>query len=126
MMPAVINFAEQRARIDAPWLPRAVAGLDDCIPLKSMFKLVNIRRDFVWHRHDDSDEAFLVQSGELHIDFSDGTRTLGAGEMLLVPRGVERRPHAQAECHVLPVEPRGMVNTGDAGGAMTAADDVWI
>ncbi len=67
-----------------------------------------------------------MQSGELHIDFRDATRTLGAGGMRLVPRVVEHRPHAQAECHVLPIEPRGMVDTGDAGGAMTATDDVWI
>ena len=126
MMPAAINFAEQLARIDAPWSPRVVAELNDGIPLNRMFKLVKIQGDFVRHRHDDTDEAFLVQSGELHIEFRDTTRTLGADEILLVPRVVEHRPHAQAECHVLPIEPRGMVDTGDAGGAMTATDDVWI
>ena len=126
MMPAAINFAEQLARIDAPWSPRVVAELNDGIPLNRMFKLVKIQGDFVQHRHDDTDKAFLVQSGELHIDFRDTTRTLGADEILLVPRVVEHRPHAQAECNVLPIEPRGMVDTGDAGGAMTATDDVWI
>jgi mannose-6-phosphate isomerase-like protein (cupin superfamily) len=126
MMPAAINFAEQLARIDAPWSPRVVAEPNDGIPLNRMFKLVKIQGDFVRHRHDDTDEAFLVQSGELHIEFRDTTHTLGADEILLVPRVVEHRPHAQAECHVLPIEPRGMVDTGDAGGAMTATDDVWI
>jgi len=126
MIPTAINFAEKLRRIDTPWSPRVGAELNDCIPLKSMFKLVKIHGDFVWHRHEDTDEAFLVQSGELHIDFRDGTRSLRAGEMLVVPRGVEHRPHAQAECHVLLIEPRGTINTGDAGGAMTADDDVWI
>ncbi len=126
MMPAAINFAEQLARIDAPWSPRVVAELNDGIPLNRMFKLVKIQGDFVRHRHDDTYKAFLVQSGELHIEFRDTTRTLGADEILLVPRVVEHRPHAQAECNVLPIEPRGMVDTGDAGGAMTATDDVWI
>lgn len=126
MMPAAINFAEQLARIDALWSPRVVAELNDGIPLNRMFKLVKIQGDFVRHRHDDTDEAFLVQSGELHIEFRDTTHTLGADEILLVPRVVEHRPHAQAECNVLPIEPRGMVDTGDAGGAMTATDDVWI
>lgn len=117
---AVVNFAEKLAGIDAPWSPRVVAELNDY-----QFKLVKIEGDFVWHRHDDTDEAFLVQSGTLHIDFRDGSATLRAGEMLVVPRGVEHRPHAQAECHVLLIEPRGTVNTGDAGGDLTAPNDVW-
>ena len=90
------------------------------------FKLVKIEGDFVWHRHDDTDEAFIVQRGELRIDFRDGTVTLRAGEMVVVPRGVEHRPRADAECHVLLIEPRGVVNTGDAGGERTAPNDVWV
>ena len=121
MTPTAINFAEKLARIDAPWSPRVVAELNDY-----QFKLVKIEGDFVWHRHDDTDEAFLVQHGELRIDFRDGAVTLRAGEMIVVPRGVEHRPHADAECHVLLIEPRGVVNTGDAGGARTAPNDVWI
>lgn len=121
MTPDAINFAEKFARIDAPWTPRVVAELNDY-----QFKLVKIEGDFVWHRHEDTDEAFLVQSGELTIDFRDRSVQLRAGEMLVVPRGVEHRPHAGRECHVLLIEPRGVVNTGDAGGALTARNDVWI
>jgi mannose-6-phosphate isomerase-like protein (cupin superfamily) len=120
MAPGVVNFAEKLSRIDAPWSPRVVAELNDY-----QFKLVKIEGDFVWHKHDDTDEAFLVQSGELQIEFRDGSATLRGGEMLVVPRGVEHRPHAEAECHVLLIEPRGVVNTGDAGGELTAPNDVW-
>ena len=121
MTPVVINLADKLSRIDAPWSPRVVAELNDY-----QFKLVKIHGDFVWHKHDDTDEAFLVQSGDLQIDFRDGTVSLRAGEMLVVPRGVEHRPHAVSECHVLLIEPRGVANTGDAGGALTAPDDLWI
>lgn len=126
MAPGVVNFAEKLSRIDAPWSPRVVAELNDGMPSNIMFKLVKIEGDFVWHRHEDTDEAFLVQSGEVQIEFRDGSATLRAGELLVVPRGVEHRPHADAECHVLLIEPRGVINTGDAGGGLTAPNDVWI
>lgn len=125
MTPVAINLAEKLSRIDAAWSPRVVAELNDGMPSNIMFKLVKIQGDFVWHKHDDTDEAFLVQSGDLQIDFRDGTVSLHAGEMLVVPRGVEHRPHAASECHVLLIEPRGVANTGDAGGALTAPNDVW-
>ena len=121
MAPGVVDFAGKLTRIDAHWSPRVVAELNDY-----QFKLVKIQGDFVWHRHDDTDEAFLVQSGELKIEFRDGDVALQAGEMRVVPRGVEHRPHALAECHVLLIEPRDVVNIGDAGGELTAANDVWV
>lgn len=126
MTPVAINLADKLSRIDAPWSPRVVAELNDGMPSNIMFKLVKIHGDFVWHKHDDTDEAFLVQSGDLQIDFRDGTVSLRTGEMIVVPRGVEHRPHATSECHVLLIEPRGVVNTGDAGGDRTAPNDVWI
>lgn len=121
MTPAAINFAEKLARIAEPWSPRVIAELNDY-----QFKLVRLHGDFVWHRHEDTDEAFLVLHGELRIEFRDGATMLRAGEMTVVPRGVEHRPCADAECHVLLVEPRGVVNTGDAGGARTAPNDRWV
>ena len=83
MTPVAINLADKLSRIDAPWSPRVVAELNDY-----QFKLVKIQGDFVWHKHDDTDEAFLVQSGDLQIDFRDGTVSLRAGEMLVI-RGAE-------------------------------------
>jgi mannose-6-phosphate isomerase-like protein (cupin superfamily) len=116
-----INFAEKLARLSEHWSPRVVAELNDY-----QFKLVKLQGEFVWHTHHDSDEAFIVLAGQMEIGFRDGTVTLQAGEMYVVPKGVEHITRASRECHALVVEPRGVVNTGDAGGALTANNDVWI
>jgi mannose-6-phosphate isomerase-like protein (cupin superfamily) len=116
-----INFAEKLARLSEHWSPRVVAELNDY-----QFKLVKLQGEFVWHTHHDSDEAFIVLAGQMEIGFHDGTVSLQAGEMYVVPKGVEHITRASRECHALVVEPRGVVNTGDAGGALTANNDVWI
>lgn len=117
-----IALAAKLAGIDAHFSPRVVAEMNDI-----QFKLVKVQGDFTWHRHADTDEAFLVLDGTLHIAYRDRADiVLRAGEMAVVPRGVEHCPRADGECHVLLVEPRGVVNTGDAGGALTATNDVWI
>jgi mannose-6-phosphate isomerase-like protein (cupin superfamily) len=90
------------------------------------FKLVRLAGDFVWHDHPETDETFIVLDGSLRIDFRDGNVTLGAGEMFVVPRGVEHKPYAEREVQVLLIEPRGVVNTGDTGGELTAKNDAWI
>lgn len=89
------------------------------------FKLVRLHGEFVWHQHADTDEAFIVLKGDMEIRFRDGEVRLTAGEMYVVPKGVEHQPCAEAECCALLVEPKGVVNTGDAGGALTAGNDVW-
>lgn len=116
-----INLREKFARIDAQWSPRVVAEMNDV-----QFKLARIEGEFVWHRHDDTDEVFIVVDGRLVIEFRDGAVALQAGEMYVVPKGVEHRPVADGECRIMLVEPRGVVNTGDAGGAYTAPSDVWV
>jgi mannose-6-phosphate isomerase-like protein (cupin superfamily) len=90
------------------------------------FKLVKVQGEFVWHAHEDTDEAFLVIEGQMTIAFEDGAVDLSAGEMFVVPKGVRHKPLARQECHVLLIEPRGVVNTGDAASAMTAQNDVWV
>lgn len=116
-----INFHAKFAGFSDHWAPRVVAEMNDI-----QFKLVRVHGDFVWHRHADTDEVFVVIEGRMRIDFRDGHVDLGAGEMFVVPRGVEHRPSAQGECKVMLVEPRGVVNTGDVGGALTANNDAWI
>ena len=116
-----INLQDKLDRFSEHWSPRVVAEMNDY-----QFKLVKIAGDFVWHAHPDTDETFIVLAGELHIEFRDRQIVVRTGEMVVVPRGTEHRPHADAECHVLLVEPRGVVNTGDAGGALTAPNDVWV
>jgi mannose-6-phosphate isomerase-like protein (cupin superfamily) len=79
-----------------------------------------VQGEFVWHQHEGTDETFIVLKGELEIAFRDGFVVLQPGEMFVVPKGLEHITRAAGECHVLVVEPRGVVNTGDAGGALTA------
>ena len=117
----VLNLAEKLATVSEHWSPRVVAELNDI-----QFKLVKFQGEFVWHRHEDTDEAFLVLSGEMEVAFRDRTMTVRAGEMIVVPRGAEHVTRASAECHALVVEPCGVVNTGPAGGERTAPNDVWV
>jgi mannose-6-phosphate isomerase-like protein (cupin superfamily) len=116
-----INFAEKLGKIGELWSPRVVAEMNDY-----QFKLVRLEGDFVWHQHDGTDEAFVVLEGKLRIDFRDGAVTLGPGEMFVVPRGIEHKPFAGEEVRLMLIEPRGVLNTGDAGGERTAVNDVWV
>jgi mannose-6-phosphate isomerase-like protein (cupin superfamily) len=90
------------------------------------FNFLKFQAYFVWHRHDDTDETFIVINGEMRIYFHEGTVHLSAGEMFVVPKGVKHKPFAEKECKALLVEPAGTVNTGNAGGELTAEEGVWI
>lgn len=122
-----IDLAGKIAQIDGHWQPRVVAEMNDY-----QFKVVKVEGEFQWHRHADTDETFIVLEGELHIDFragpsGDGSIVLGAGQMVVVPKGVEHKPCASAEVKLLLIEPRGVVNTGDgAAGERTVENDQWI
>ena len=117
----VINFGEKLAKFKEHWSPKVIAEMNDY-----QFKLAKIQGDFVWHDHPDTDETFIVLSGKMQIDFRDGQVRLAAGEMFVVPRGLAHKPYASKECHILVIEHRGVVNTGDAGGKLTAPGDAWI
>jgi mannose-6-phosphate isomerase-like protein (cupin superfamily) len=116
-----INFHEKLSQFRQHWSPKVVAELNDY-----QFKLVKVRGEFVWHEHAETDEAFIVLAGRLKIELPDSTVELSAGELFVVPRGVQHKPSADQECHVLVIEPRGVVNTGEVGGDMTAPNDVWL
>ena len=116
-----INLTQKLALFSDHWSPRVIAEMNDY-----QFKLVKLQGEFVWHNHPDTDEVFIVIAGEMSIAFRDGQVNLKAGEMFVVPKGVEHKPIALQECQMLLIEPRGVVNTGDAGGDLTAANDVWI
>ncbi|MEZ5352688.1 MAG: cupin domain-containing protein [Bryobacteraceae bacterium] len=115
-----INLRAKLGLFEDRWAPRIVAAMNDY-----QFKLVKVQGDFVWHKHDETDEVFLVIEGRLAIAFRDREVILHAGEMCVVPKGVEHKPFAEHECHILLVEPAGTVNTGDTGGDRTA-EPVWI
>ena len=116
-----INLAQKLALFSEHWSPRVFAELNDY-----QLKLVKIVGDFVWHSHAHTDELFLVLKGEMEIALRDGSVSLGEGELFVVPKGVEHKPRADRECHVLLIEPRGVVNTGEEAGALTAENDVWV
>jgi mannose-6-phosphate isomerase-like protein (cupin superfamily) len=116
-----INFKEKFSKFSEHWSPKIIARMNDY-----HFKVVKFQGEFVWHRHDDTDEVFIVLDGEMSIAFRNGLVELKAGEMFVVPKGAEHKPQAARECKAMLVEPAGTINTGDAGGEMTAEDNVWI
>ncbi|WAJ36140.1 cupin domain-containing protein [Pseudomonas sp. GOM7] len=116
-----INLQQKLSLIREHWSPRVVAEMNDY-----QFKVVRVEGDFVWHSHADTDEAFLVLEGQLRIDFRDGHVVLQAGELYVVPKGVEHKPYAAEEVKMMLIEPRGVLNTGNEGGELTAENDRWI
>src|SRR5256712_9232853 len=110
-----INLADKLAKFSEQWSPKIVAQMNDY-----HFKLVKIQGEFIWHRHAETDEVFIVLDGDMTIQLRDGSVHLKAGEMFVVPRGVEHKPSAVTECKIMLVEPCDVINTGDAGGAYTA------
>ena len=107
-----INLANKLAAFSDYWSPRTIAQLND-----SDVMVVKVKGEFVWHKHDETDDFFLVLKGVLDIQMRDRTVTLGPGEMFIVPKGVEHRPVAQEEVHLLLIEPTGTPNTGDKNTA---------
>jgi mannose-6-phosphate isomerase-like protein (cupin superfamily) len=116
-----INFAGKLGLFDERWQPKVVAEVNDY-----QFKIVKLKGEFIRHDHKDTDETFIGIEGVLRIDFRDGAVHVSAGEMFVVPKGVEHKPFAEGEVKLLLIEPRGVLNTGRAGGERTAANDVWI
>jgi mannose-6-phosphate isomerase-like protein (cupin superfamily) len=110
-----VNLAEKFALLEGPYKPGIVGYVNDY-----KLQVVKASGPFVWHKHDDTDDFFLVVRGRLTIQLRDRDVELEAGELFVVPRGVEHCPRADEEALVLLIEPRGTPNTGDAGGAMTA------
>ncbi|HEX5326740.1 MAG TPA: cupin domain-containing protein [Acetobacteraceae bacterium] len=108
-MSGKISLSEKLASFTDHWSPRTVAQFNGHDVM-----VVKVEGEFVWHRHDDADDFFLVLDGVLDIELQDRTVTLGPGEMFVVPKGVEHRPVARREVQLLLIEPTGTPNTGDA------------
>ena len=116
-----INFQEKLSKFSEHLFLRIIAQMNDY-----HFKIVKVQGEFLWHDHPETDEVFIVLQGRLEIQFRDGSVQLNEGEMFVVPKGVEHKPVAEEECHILLVEPVGTINTGDLVNERTAANDVWI
>jgi mannose-6-phosphate isomerase-like protein (cupin superfamily) len=111
-MSSVIDLSEKLSTFSEHWSPRTVTQFNDCDVM-----VVKVKGEFVWHKHDDTDDFFLVLKGLLDIQLRDRTITLGPGQMYIVPKGVEHCPVAREEVHLLLIEPTGTPNTGDVATA---------
>ncbi|MGH8178982.1 MAG: cupin domain-containing protein [Steroidobacter sp.] len=107
-MTEKVNLKQKLSTFTEHWSPRTIAQLNGYDVM-----VVKVQGEFVWHRHDETDDFFLVLEGDLDIELRDRTVTLGPGELFIVPKGVEHRPVARQEAHVLLIEPTGTPNTGD-------------
>ena len=116
-----VTFAEKFAKFSDQWSPRVIGQLNDL-----HVKIAKIEGEFIWHSHADTDELFIINKGAMVMHLRDRQVPLKAGDMFIVPKGVEHKPVAEAECEIVMIEPAGTVNTGDAGGDLTVEDPPWI
>ena len=112
-----VNLAQKIRALDGFWRPGIVGHVND-----HKLEVVRVQGQFVWHRHDHTDDFFLVLHGRVTVQLPDRDVELNEGEMFVVPRGIPHCPKADQEAHVLLIEPRGTANTGDAGGDLTAPE----
>jgi mannose-6-phosphate isomerase-like protein (cupin superfamily) len=106
--PEKVNLAQKLSLFEGHWQPRTVARFNDCDVM-----VVKVQGEFTWHKHDDTDDFFLVLKGELHVRLRDRVAVLHPGELFVVPQGVEHQPFAAEEAHILLIEPTGTPNSGD-------------
>ena len=120
-MLKAININDKLNKFSDLWSPRVIAEMNDY-----QFKLAKVKGEFVWHSHNETDETFIVLDGELLIEFRDKKIKLNKGELYIVPKGVEHKPYAENECHIMLIEPKGIINTGDKSTKLTSKNDIWV
>ena len=116
-----ISFADKFSKFTSQWQPKVIAEMNNY-----QFKIARVQGEFVWHDHPDTDETFIIIEGTLDLEFREGKVTLNAGEMFVVPKGVEHRPVAKDECKIMMIEAKGTKNTGDIESDLTAENDIWV
>ena len=116
-----INLKSKFQKFTDQWSPKVIEEMNDY-----QFKLVKIENDFTWHKHDDTDETFLVIEGKMGIEFEDQTAELSEGEMIVIPKGKKHKPYADKEAKIMIIEPKGITNTGDVTNDFTAENDQWV
>ena len=117
-----INLDKKFKKFSDYWSPKVIGEMNNY-----QFKLAKVQGEFIWHQHLDTDETFIVIEGQLTIEFKDGRVDIDQGEMYVVPKGVEHKPMATKECHIMIIEPKGVTNTGNKMDSKLKADnDVWI
>ncbi len=121
MNHTAVNLKQKFGLLTEHWSPRVIAEMNDY-----QFKVVKLQGEFVWHSHAGTDETFLVIEGRLRIELRDGAVEIAGGELFVVPKGVEHKPCADSEVKLMLIEPRGVLNTGEAVNERTAQNDLWI
>jgi len=121
MDPHPINLNNKFGLVSDQWAPKIIAQMNNY-----HFKIAKIQGEFVWHSHPETDETFIVIQGKMQIHLREGSVNLKAGEMWIVPKGLEHKPVADEECHILMIELAGTLNTGDSGGERTIEKTAWI
>ena len=116
-----INLKSKFQKFTDQWSPKVIVEMNDY-----QFKLVKIENDFTWHKHEDTDETFLVIEGKMGIEFEDQTVELSEGEMIVIPKGKKHKPYADKEAKIMIIEPKGITNTGDITNDFTAENDQWV
>lgn len=116
-----INLKSKFQEFADQWSPKVIEEMNDY-----QFKLVKIENDFTWHKHEDTDETFLVIEGKMGIEFEDQTVELSEGEMIVIPKGKKHKPYADKEAKIMIIEPKGVINTGDVTNDLTAKNDQWV
>jgi len=120
-MLKAININDKLNKFSDLWSPRVIAEMNDY-----QFKLAKVKGEFVWHSHKETDETFIVLDGELLIEFRDKKIKLNKGELYIVPKGIEHKPYAENECHIMLIEPKGIINTGEKSTKLTSKNDIWV
>jgi|TARA_Y100000994_G_scaffold249606_1_gene262524 mannose-6-phosphate isomerase-like protein (cupin superfamily) len=116
-----INFKNKFSKFNQHWSPRVIAEMNDY-----QFKIAKIKGEFIWHHHSETDETFIVIEGNMLMKLRDQVIKLHEGEMFIVRKGIEHKPCAEQECKILVIEPKGVINTGNAGGELTMYKDIWV
>ena len=116
-----INIKSKFEKFNDIWTPKVIAEMNNY-----QFKLVKVKNEFIWHQHEDTDEAFVVIEGKMNIEFEDSVIELTEGEMLVVPKGRKHKPFAENQAKIMLVEPKGVVNTGDQESELTVQTDDWV
>ena len=118
---SAINFKDKFSLFDELWTPKCIAKLDNYI-----VKIAKIKDDFSWHKHADCDEIFIVNKGSMRIDFREGSAVLQEGELYVVEKGKEHKPHADEVCEIIMLEREDVSNTGDKVNEFTVNDLDWL
>ena len=116
-----INVGRKLEKFKNHWSPKVIAEMNDY-----QVKLAKISGEFIWHKHDTTDELFFVIKGNMRIIFRTGNVSLSEGDMYIVPKGIEHKPIAEKECHIMLIEPKGILNTGEINNELTSNPDEWV